>query len=203
MCVGCLPPLVRQTRSLGAHHYCRSLCHRTVVVQAGVLKLRRKYPDSFGFKEGYGLRGGAHCRGNRENSSYGCTYEVGVVQICTRVADDKSVRSGGITGPEQWAVDWTNIILKEKKIGFKRILLARSEQEGYQTVGSIESKSLSELTKYMLHKSNNLYADAIAKTVAAEFYKLPATYHRTVNALRQVLNRYANINLGNTYHKHW
>ena len=90
-------------------------------------------------------------------------------------------------------------ILKEKKIGFKRILLARSEQEGYQTVGSIESKSLSELAKYMLHKSNNLYADAIAKTVAAEFYKLPATYHRTVNALRQVLNRYANINLGNTY----
>ncbi|HAO91321.1 MAG TPA: D-alanyl-D-alanine carboxypeptidase/D-alanyl-D-alanine-endopeptidase [Succinivibrio sp.] len=63
----------------------------------------------------------------------------------------------------------------------------------------MESKSLSELTKYMLHKSNNLYADAIAKTVAAEFYKLPATYHRTVNALRQVLNRYANINLGNTY----
>ena len=104
-----------------------------------------------------------------------------------------------VSDPDQWAVDWTNIILKEKKIGFKRILLARSEQEGYQTVGSIESKSLSELTKYMLHKSNNLYADAIAKTVAAEFYKLPATYHRTVNALRQVLNRYANINLGNTY----
>ena len=51
MCIGCLPPLVRQARSLGAHHYCRSLCHRTVVVQAGVLKLRRKYPDSFGFKE--------------------------------------------------------------------------------------------------------------------------------------------------------
>ena len=100
MCVGCLPPLVRQTRSLGAHHYCRSLCHGTVVVQTGVLKLRRKYPDSFGFKEAYGLRGGAHCRGNRENSSYGCTYEVGVVQIGTRVADDKSVRSGGITGPE-------------------------------------------------------------------------------------------------------
>ena len=80
-----------------------------------------------------------------------------------------------VSDPDQWAVDWTNIILKEKKIGFKRILLARSEQEGYQTVGSIESKSLSELTKYMLHKSNNLYADAIAKTVAAEFYKLPAT----------------------------
>ena len=104
-----------------------------------------------------------------------------------------------ISDPDQWAVDWTNLIFKEKKIDFGRILLARQEQDGYQSVGSIESKSLSELNKYMLHRSNNLYADAIAKTVAAEYYKLPATYQRTANALRQILSRYANIDLGNTY----
>lgn len=51
----------------------------------------------------------------------------------------------------------------------------------------------------MLHRSNNLYADAIAKTVAAEYYKLPATYSRTTRAIRAVLKQYANIDLGNSY----
>lgn len=104
-----------------------------------------------------------------------------------------------ISDPDQWAVDWTNQLLKEKGISVYSIKIARSPQEGYTTVGSIESKPMSELVKYMLYRSNNLYADAIAKTVGAEFYKLPATYPRTTRALRAVLLKYANINLGNTY----
>ncbi len=104
-----------------------------------------------------------------------------------------------VSDPDQWAVDWTNNLLKEKNISVNSIKIARSPQDGYTTVGSIESKPLSELVKYMLHRSNNLYADAIAKTVGAEYYKLPATYARTTRALRAVLKKYANINLGNTY----
>jgi len=104
-----------------------------------------------------------------------------------------------VSDPDQWAVDWTNIVFKESKIAFSSISIARQEITGFHTVSSIESKPLSELTKYMLYRSNNLYADAIAKTVAAEFYKLPATYSRTVRALRQVLRKYANIDLGNSY----
>lgn len=104
-----------------------------------------------------------------------------------------------VSDPDQWAVDWTNIIFHEKKIQFKSIKLARTTQQGYSTIGVIESKSLSEIAKYMLHRSNNLYADAIAKTVAAEYYRLPATYARTSRALRAVLKQYANIDLGNSY----
>ena len=51
----------------------------------------------------------------------------------------------------------------------------------------------------MLYRSNNLYADAIAKNVAYEYYKLPATYQRTTAAIRQILARYAKIDLENAY----
>jgi D-alanyl-D-alanine carboxypeptidase/D-alanyl-D-alanine-endopeptidase len=104
-----------------------------------------------------------------------------------------------VSDPDQWAVDWTNIIFNEKKISFNSIKLARTTQPGYTTIGVIESAPLGELAKYMLHRSNNLYADAIAKTVAAEYYKLPATYSRTTRAIRAVLKQYANIDLGNSY----
>ena len=78
-------------------------------------------------------------------------------------------------------------------------LCAWLSQEGYTTVGMIESKPLGEMIKYTLHRSNNLYADAIAKTLAAEYYKLPATYARTSNAIRSILSKYANISLGNAH----
>ena len=90
-------------------------------------------------------------------------------------------------------------MLKELNIKYEDIKIAHSRQDGYSTYAMIESKSLSELTKYMLYKSNNLYADAIAKTVAYEYYKLPATYGRTSQAIRSILSKYASINLGNTY----
>lgn len=104
-----------------------------------------------------------------------------------------------VTDPDQWAVDWTAYLLKELNIKYEDIKIAHSRQDGYSTYAMIESKSLSELTKYMLYKSNNLYADAIAKTVAYEYYKLPATYGRTSQAIRSILSKYASINLGNTY----
>lgn len=104
-----------------------------------------------------------------------------------------------VSDTDQWAVDWTNNILKEKKINYRSIKIARQEQTGLSAIGMIESASLDVLAKYMLHRSNNLYADAIAKTVGYEFYKMPATYARTTRAIRQVLRQYANIDLGNTY----
>ncbi|MGN0914821.1 MAG: D-alanyl-D-alanine carboxypeptidase/D-alanyl-D-alanine-endopeptidase [Succinivibrio sp.] len=104
-----------------------------------------------------------------------------------------------VSDPDAWAKDWTANILKGQNITYNNIKVSHSKTEGYAAVGMIESKPLSDITRYMLHRSNNLYADAIAKTVAAEYYKLPATYPRTVRALRSVLSRYANIDLGNSY----
>ncbi len=104
-----------------------------------------------------------------------------------------------VSDPNQWAVDWTNILLNRHKIDFESIKIAKQPQENYQVLAQSESKPLSELVKYMLYRSNNLYADAIAKTVAFEFYKKPATYDRTAMAIRTVLKNYAQINLGNSY----
>lgn len=104
-----------------------------------------------------------------------------------------------VSDPDQWVVDWTSIVFHGHKISYQSIKLARNSQDGYTTVGMIESKPLDELVKYTLYRSNNLYADAIAKTVAAEYYKLPATYGRTANAIRSILSKYANISLGNAH----
>lgn len=104
-----------------------------------------------------------------------------------------------VSDPEQWAVDWTNIIFKNHGIHINGIKISHESINNYATLGYIESKPLKELLKYMLYRSNNLYADAIAKNVAYEYYKLPATYQRTTAAIRSILAKYANIDLGNAY----
>lgn len=104
-----------------------------------------------------------------------------------------------VSDPDQWAVDWTNIVFRRQNIAIDGIKVSHDEIHNYSTFAYIESKPLKELLKYMLYRSNNLYADAIAKNVAYEYYKLPATYQRTTAAIRQILARYAKIDLENAY----
>ncbi len=104
-----------------------------------------------------------------------------------------------VSDPEQWAVDWTNIVFNRKKIQIDGIKISHESINDYAIFGYIESKPLKELLKYMLYRSNNLYADAIAKNIAYEYYKLPATYQRTSAAIRSILAKYANIDLEHAY----
>lgn len=104
-----------------------------------------------------------------------------------------------ISDPETWGIDWTAIVLSSHNITYDNIKIARKAQKGFTTINSIESEPLGELVKYMLYKSNNLYADAIAKNLAAEYYDLPATYYRAAKAIKSILKKYANVDLGNAY----
>ncbi len=104
-----------------------------------------------------------------------------------------------VSDPDQWAVDWTYKIFNQKKIEFSNIKVSHQAITEYATLAYIESKPLKELLRFMLFRSDNLYADAIAKNIAAEYYKKPATYNRTVQAIRYILHQYAGINLANAY----
>ena len=105
-----------------------------------------------------------------------------------------------VADANQWGVDWTQRLLT--RLGIKAqggVAVTRQPRTGFTSVGAVQSRPLRELVRYMLQKSNNLYADAIAKNTAYEFYNLPATYHRTSQALRSILRQYADINLSRAY----
>ena len=51
----------------------------------------------------------------------------------------------------------------------------------------------------MLQKSDNLYADAIAKTVGFEYFKRAGSYKDGVSAIRAILKEKAGIDLKNAY----
>ena len=105
-----------------------------------------------------------------------------------------------IADPVRWGLDWTVKILNDLDIkvtgGIEAVM---TPSDDVQAIYQIKSAPMRDLVKYMLQKSNNLYADTIAKNIAAEYYNLPATYYRADRAMRSILKQYADINLGNAY----
>lgn len=105
-----------------------------------------------------------------------------------------------IADAERWGVDWTRSILN--RLGIKvngAITVSHTPQGNITTIAQRHSPKLNSLVEYMLQKSNNLYADAIAKNLAADYFDLPATYYRANRAMRSILKQYANIDLGSAY----
>ena len=105
-----------------------------------------------------------------------------------------------ISDAERWGVDWTKILLNRLKIGLSgQIKISHTPGADVVTIAQRTSPKMRDLVEYMLQKSNNLYADAIAKNVAAEYFNLPATYYRANRAMRSILSQYAKIDLGSSY----
>ena len=76
----CSPaPLVRETGGLSAHHKGGSAAHIYIIVQRGVLKLRRKYLYAAGLKECYGFFRTAADDLDGEYRPDACADEVGIV----------------------------------------------------------------------------------------------------------------------------
>lgn len=105
-----------------------------------------------------------------------------------------------VADAERWGLDWTKKVLSDLKISVAGgVEILRIPIQNTVSIAQRSSPKLSELVKYMLQKSNNLYADSIAKNIAAEYFDLPATYYRANRAMRSILKQYANIDLGNVY----
>lgn len=105
-----------------------------------------------------------------------------------------------VADPLRWGLDLTAQIVSDLNLTFQGgIQIAYRPLDGYASVAQISSAPLKELLTYTLHRSNNLYADSIAKNIAYEYYNVPATYDRAARAIRAILNQYANINLGDAY----
>lgn len=105
-----------------------------------------------------------------------------------------------VADPVAWGVSWTEKILNGLGIAVSgEIRPERTPANDSVELARVKSPSLGKMVEYMLMHSNNLYADAIAKNTAYEYYSLPATYNRTARALRSILSQYADINLSHAY----
>ncbi|MDH2927199.1 serine-type D-Ala-D-Ala carboxypeptidase [Lonepinella koalarum] len=60
------------------------------------------------------------------------------------------------------------------------------------------SKSLPDLLKKMMKKSDNQIADALFRTIAYQYYKRPATFQLGAMALKNILAKQAGIKFGNS-----
>ncbi|MFA0473884.1 serine-type D-Ala-D-Ala carboxypeptidase [Vibrio breoganii] len=64
-------------------------------------------------------------------------------------------------------------------------------------VAEHKSDSLDEMLEFMLHKSNNLYADNITKQLGADFYGAQGSFNSGTSAIREILLKQTGIDLGN------
>lgn len=104
-----------------------------------------------------------------------------------------------VADADKWGIDWTEKTLNALGIAHGGIEVYHSAPSGYADFSYLDSAPLKELIRYMLYRSNNLYADAIAKNTAAEYYHQSATYWRSAQAMRSILSKYAHVNLGDSY----
>ncbi|OCG15716.1 hypothetical protein A9G29_10575 [Gilliamella sp. Fer2-1] len=118
---------------------------------------------------------------------------------CIAASSDKTpLKFAVIDGVEYFSSILKNE-LKQQKITYTGSLLQRKEKNNAQLtlLASSQSAPLSELLTVMLKKSNNLYADAIFRTLGAHYYNVQGTWRNGGDAVRQILRKKAGINLEN------
>lgn len=89
--------------------------------------------------------------------------------------------------------------LKLQKIVLNGKILEKNKKNNSQLIllTSSQSVPLSEILTVMLKKSNNLYADAIFRTLGVHYYNIAGTWRNSSDAVKQILLTKAGINLEN------
>ena len=96
MGIGSLAPLLGESCGFRSHHDGGRACHVVVVILVRVLKLGGEDVDFPFLEEGDALLRGTDDRWYREYSPDTGPNQVGVIEVCQRVADDHGIHVGGI-----------------------------------------------------------------------------------------------------------
>ena len=100
MRIGCLTPLVRQSRCFRPYDNSRGAHHIRLVVETRVLQLCRQNLDAILLQPFYTLFRRASHTWNTKEGTYRSTYQIGVVKVCQGVTHDDSIRIGSISRSE-------------------------------------------------------------------------------------------------------
>ena len=87
VCISFFSPQIGQSRRFCSHYDGGRACHRSVVIEAGVLQLCSQYLYAFLLEESDTFLCAASHTRNREERSYCRTDEIGVVEVSKRVTD--------------------------------------------------------------------------------------------------------------------
>lgn len=89
--------------------------------------------------------------------------------------------------------------LQQAGISYSGTLLRQTEVNTPGTVlASTQSAPLKDLLKVMLKKSDNMIADTVFRTIGHQRFGVPGTWRAGADAVRQLLQQKAGIDLGNT-----
>lgn len=103
-----------------------------------------------------------------------------------------------IQDPNTWGKDIIAKIIKKLDISIGgKIISVRKTQGVFTNYARYYSIPLKKIIATCLKRSNNLYADSIAKTIGSVYYKRPANYFMSVQAIRNILKK-KGIELGNS-----
>lgn len=103
-----------------------------------------------------------------------------------------------IQDPNKWGVDIVKNVLHRINLPITgRIIDTRKSHSKFITIARYKSEPLHVLLKKCLHKSVNLIADSIAKTIGTVYYHRPANYNMASYAIRNILKK-EGIQLGNS-----
>lgn len=92
----------------------------------------------------------------------------------------------------KWAIDRAGVTLTGKAVAVRHI------PAGMVEIAHIPSAPLQKLMDHMLKKSDNLYADGIARALGYYYLGRTASYEDGANAVRAILKTKAGIDLGSS-----
>ena len=84
-------------------------------------------------------------------------------------------------------IDYSGHLIRQTQVTQPATVLAQTQ-----------SAPLRSLLKIMLKKSDNMIADTVFRTIAHNYFGVPGTWRSGSDAVRQILRKKANIDLGNT-----
>ncbi|OCG70082.1 hypothetical protein A9G43_09315 [Gilliamella sp. Occ3-1] len=118
---------------------------------------------------------------------------------CIAVSADKTPLKFAVIDSVEYFSKILKNELKQKEITYTGSFIERNQRTNAQLslLSSSQSAPLSELLTIMLKKSNNLYADAIFRTLGAHYYNVQGTWRNGGDAVKQILRKKAGINLEN------
>ena len=100
MGIGSRAPLLGETCGFRSHHDGGRGCHVVVVIFIRVLKLGGEDVDMPFLEEGDALLRGAYGDRHSKDGTDTGTYEVGVIEVCQRVAHNHRIDIGSIGTPQ-------------------------------------------------------------------------------------------------------
>ena len=104
-----------------------------------------------------------------------------------------------VQNPDRWGIDIVKLILNELGVKVKgSVYVSRLAIPDVKRIAFSRSPTLDKLLDHTLKKSDNLYAEEIARATARAYYRYPVSIRQSAQGVQAILKRYGNIDFMGT-----